>query len=129
MRGRIENHMRRLVGRRTQARPAKRRDMRRLSQGLLVLLCERGRATYLFIDFVVSKTPCLLESLEDDDFAKGLEGVSPDISHGQKYSAIIVKVVSRLFDNVLVEQNHCHGLKIVIRSYHTRVSLEVVTGI
>ena len=40
------------------------------------------------------------------------------ISHGQKYNAAMVKVVSREFENVLVETNHCQGLRTVIRSYN-----------
>ena len=36
--------------------------------------------------------------------------------HGQKYSAAIVIVVSRQLENVLVEQNHCHGLNTVMTS-------------
>jgi hypothetical protein len=38
------------------------------------------------------------------------------ISHGHKYNAVIVIVISREFEKVLVEQNHCQGLKIVMRS-------------
>lgn len=41
------------------------------------------------------------------------------ISQGHKYSAVIVIVISKEFENVLVEQNHCQGLKIVMRSWHT----------
>jgi hypothetical protein len=44
-------------------------------------------------------------------------GVSDDNFQGQKYKAAIVKVVSKQFENVLVEQNHCHGLAIVMRSF------------
>jgi hypothetical protein len=36
-----------------------------------------------------------------------------DQCHGQLYKAITVRVVSRQFDSVRVEQNHCQGLKIV----------------
>jgi hypothetical protein len=38
------------------------------------------------------------------------------ISQGQKYRAVMVIEVSRQFENVLVEQNDCQGLNIVIRS-------------
>jgi hypothetical protein len=38
------------------------------------------------------------------------------ICHGQKYNAVIVIVVSRQFENVLVEQNHSQGLKSIIKS-------------
>jgi hypothetical protein len=53
-------------------------------------------------------------ALPDVDVAGDLE---PSVkSHGHRASAVMVNVVSRQFENVLVEQNHCHGLKIVIRS-------------
>ena len=42
--------------------------------------------------------------------------VSDERFQGQKFNAVIVMVVSRQFENVLVEQNHCQGLNIVIRS-------------
>lgn len=42
---------------------------------------------------------------------------APDLKdgmvNGQKYNAKTVNVVSIELDNVLVEQNHCHGLIIV----------------
>ena len=41
------------------------------------------------------------------------------ISHGHRYNAVIVIAVSRELENVLVEQNHCHGLKRVMRSWHS----------
>jgi hypothetical protein len=41
---------------------------------------------------------------------------SDEIFQGQKFNAVIVMVVSRQFENVLVEQNHCQGLDIVIKS-------------
>ena len=37
-------------------------------------------------------------------------------SHGHKYNAIMVRVVSKQFDRVRVEQNHCHGLHTVSAS-------------
>ena len=33
-----------------------------------------------------------------------------DHSHGHRHNATMVMEVSRQFDRVLVEQNHCHGL-------------------
>lgn len=48
-------------------------------------------------------------------------GVSEDSFQGQKYNAAIVKVVSIPFENVLVEQNHCHGLAIVMRSWRVLI--------
>jgi hypothetical protein len=36
-----------------------------------------------------------------------------DQCHGQLYKAITVRVVSKQFDSVRVEQNHCQGLKTV----------------
>jgi len=46
---------------------------------------------------------------------------SPDLSrtqcHGQIFNAMMVKVVSRQFESVRVEQNHCQGLQMVRRSY------------
>ena len=43
-----------------------------------------------------------------------------DQCHGQKESAVIVRVVSRQLDKVRVEQNHCHGLQMVNASYKGR---------
>ena len=40
-------------------------------------------------------------------------------SHGHKYNAMIVIDISRQLENVLVEQNHCHGLTTVMRSWRT----------
>ena len=37
-------------------------------------------------------------------------------NHGQYRKAITVKVVSRQFDSVRVEQNHCQGLHTVKKS-------------
>jgi hypothetical protein len=42
------------------------------------------------------------------------------ISQGQKYNAVIVIVVSKQFENVLVEQNHCQGLKKVMRNWRKK---------
>jgi hypothetical protein len=36
---------------------------------------------------------------------------------GHNHNATVVSVVSSEFDRVLVEQNHCHGLKTVKKSY------------
>ena len=38
------------------------------------------------------------------------------VSDGHSKRASVVNVVSRQFDSVLVEQNHCHGLKTVKKS-------------
>ena len=54
----------------------------------------------------------LVTSSGDDDFVFDVGAKC----HGQLYSAIIVKVVSRELENVLVEQNHCHGLTTVSSS-------------
>jgi hypothetical protein len=54
-------------------------------------------------------------------FASGFESTRTEstvISHGHRYNAVIVIVVSRQFENVLVEQNHCHGLAMAMRSWH-----------
>ena len=42
---------------------------------------------------------------------------SIDQCHGHWWSAMMVKVVSRQFDNVRVETNHCHGLETVKNNY------------
>lgn len=117
---RMENQMRPLVGRRIHAVAARKSDTRRLKH------VNRGgevshETTYCLTDLVVSNT------LDSVGFAAlGIFscpsplpvpiGVSEDSFQGQKYNAAIVKVVSRPFENVLVEQNHCHGLAIVMRS-------------
>jgi hypothetical protein len=51
----------------------------------------------------------------DSAFSHGV--VSIVICHGQKYSAVMVNVVSRELENVLVEQNHSQGLNRAIRSW------------
>lgn len=44
--------------------------------------------------------------------------VPADHFHGHSSKAAIVRVVSRQLDNVLVEQNHCHGFRTVAANYH-----------
>lgn len=51
--------------------------------------------------FLVEPLAC---HVDDDDH---------DDDHGQNANARLVNVVSRPFANVLVEQNHCHGLSTV----------------
>ena len=50
-------------------------------------------------------------------------------SQGHQYNAVIVMLISREFENVLVEQNHCQGLKRVMRSWQTQsTNIQTVMG-
>ena len=51
------------------------------------------------------------------------------ISHGQKYIAAIVNVVSKEFENVLVDTNHCHGLSTVMKSYCYLATISISLGL
>lgn len=42
---------------------------------------------------------------------------SPSNSQGQKFNAAIVRVISRVFEKVLVAQYHCQGFRIVMHSF------------
>ena len=58
-------------------------------------------------------------------FTSGLEFTRTEsmvTSQGQKYNAAIVIDISRELENVLVEQNHCHGLKTLMSSWHRNIS-------
>jgi hypothetical protein len=46
-------------------------------------------------------------------------GCFGSLRKGQSQRATVVNVVSREFDSVLVEQNHCHGLTTVKKSWKT----------
>lgn len=43
-------------------------------------------------------------------------GCLGSLRRGQSHRAMVVNVVSREFESVLVEQNHCHGLNTVKKS-------------
>jgi hypothetical protein len=43
-------------------------------------------------------------------------GCLGSLRRGQSHRAVVVNVVSREFESVLVEQNHCHGLNTVKKS-------------
>jgi hypothetical protein len=49
--------------------------------------------------------------------AKPPQSTPPESAHGQKLRAMIVKTISKEFDSVRVEQNHCHGLRRFNNSY------------
>lgn len=119
------NQIRRLVGRRMDAVPARKRAMRRLyGVNLKRKDFEVLGGIYCLIDVEVRKTTgpsilapsftstgfCGLASFESDNMLEAN-------SQGQKFNATMVIVISREFEKVLVEQNHCHGLKTVIKSY------------
>jgi hypothetical protein len=51
------------------------------------------------------------------DYLVALEpGCFGSLRKGQSQRATVVNVVSREFESVLVEQNHCHGLRTVKKS-------------
>lgn len=56
------------------------------------------------------------------DLRAAFSSVSKDHSQGHKSKATIVIVVSKQFDKVLVEQNHCQGLATVKANYTPSVS-------
>ena len=62
------------------------------------------------IDFLAGASAVSFEPVDSS------RNVFDESLQGQKFNAVIVMVVSRQFENVLVEQNHCQGLNIVIRS-------------
>ena len=67
--------------------------------------------------FVSSSAECRLRS------AGRFPSPSPSSNahcHGHKLSAATVKVVSKQFESVRVEQNHCQGLQTVRASYPTQ---------
>lgn len=53
-----------------------------------------------------------------------LAGASTNQSHGQRFRAMTVRVVSNELANARVEVYHCHGLKTVSASFE-RVSVQV----
>jgi hypothetical protein len=88
-----------LVGRMIVAMAARRRALRsRVVSSTLPSLC-----------FSASRILRPLLSTWDPSLSPALR----DQCHGQLYKAITVRVVSKQFDSVRVEQNHCHGLKTV----------------
>lgn len=44
---------------------------------------------------------------------------SPSNSQGQKFKAMMVRVISSEFEKVRAQQNHCQGLRIVTHSCST----------
>lgn len=88
------------------------------------VLDSMSKGIYCLIDLDVCKTPESSVDIGSTSPSSICETslpfprtVSVDIAQGQKYRATIVIVVSRQFENVLVEQNHCQGLKRVIQNY------------
>lgn len=91
------------VGRRTHASAASSRDTRNLDDG------ERDSWSCWW-----ASTYCTMESRSSRAVVEGVPSfwglVVAVQCHGQLYTAMLVKVVSRQLDSVRVEQNHCHGL-------------------
>lgn len=75
----------------------------------MTMLQRHGITAHRLIQVEVSKMEDFPLSLTDVDFL--------DRVLGQKFIAVIVIVISRQFENVRVEQNHCQGLRTVMRSY------------
>ena len=112
--------IRTFVGRSIQAKAASNRQRRSLfCQSMLCLI----RSQRLGTDFAISSTSSLSSLFESSLFRSPSSSTlssslgSRDHCQGQKLRATIVKMVSREFESVRVEQNHCHGLQTVRASY------------
>jgi len=77
-----------------------------------------GRNAYLFSSSLSSRS-CVRLLL---DLRAAFSSESKDHSQGHKSRATTVIVVSKQFDRVLVEQNHCQGLATVKANYTPSVS-------
>ena len=101
-----------LVGRRTQASAA--RSKQRLS---LLLVVRRAIIVVPWIQHLSVRPPPLASSSSFSGASSRMSLASSrgssDQCQGHASSAATVSVVSRLFENVRVAQNHCHGLRIV----------------
>lgn len=86
---------------------------------LLVPSIERG----LWLTYALSWSACLCNTavgtltLRPSRSIPSSVFVSSDQCHGHQYRATVVNVVSKQFDKVRVEQNHCQGLQTLSVSY------------
>ena len=114
----IQIQIRRFVGRNKEAKAASKRQRRSLlSQSMHRFMPSQKLVT----DLVSSSTrssSSLPRKLSSSISSSAFD--STDHCQGQKLSATTVKVLSRQFESVRVEQNHCHGLQTVRASYTYR---------
>ena len=123
------------VGRRTHASAANKRHFRRLNSATvrnMMVNMSPSSPGHLYLDcrLALSRVSSSSSSSSLSSSSSGsTSSLSRNHSHGQKYRATMVNVVSAEFENVRVEQNHCQGLRTVNASYRQGRLLAVLSRV
>lgn len=113
--------IRTFVGRRIHARAARHRHWRRLYAMRVSGSWEVSNGCQPYFDTSLRSSTVLLPLSMS---LRPLSDTTPaDHCHGHKTNATIVMVVSRQFERVRVEQNHCQGLRTVTANYPRSVGV------
>ena len=107
--------IRTFVGRRIQARAAKHRHWRRLDAMRVSNSRDVSNGCRPYLDTSLRSSAVLLPA--PMSLRPSSDTTPVDHCHGHRFNATIVMVVSKQFERVRVEQNHCQGLRMVTINY------------